>query len=77
MKCKNRLCIYQNDNKCFCNKEVELDWHGICLNMVPIRISKNNLLAEKLVTKLEIQDGKHHLDNRTGIVVISDDKFFG
>lgn len=75
MKCQNRLCIYQNDNLCTCDKELELDWHGTCSNMVLIRITNNHLSAEKLVTKMEIQDNKHCINNQTGIVTLSDDAF--
>lgn len=68
MKCKNRLCVYQKDNECIIKNEIELDWHGLCKNMVPIRISEESLFYEKMVTKLQIEDGNHYLDNETGIV---------
>lgn len=68
MKCKNRLCVYQKDGKCITEREIELDWHGLCKNMVPIRISEYNLYYEKLVTKLQFEDSEHYLDNETGIV---------
>ena len=68
MKCKNRLCIYPKDSECIIETEIELDWHGFCKNMVPIRISENDLYYEKLITKLQIEDGEHYFDNETGIV---------
>ena len=68
MKCKNRLCVYQKDGECIAENEIELDWHGLCKNMVPIRISEHNLYYEKLITKLQFEDGEHCLDNETGIV---------
>ena len=48
--------------------EIELDWHGLCKNMVPIHISENKLYYEKLVTKLQFEDGNHYLDDKTGTV---------
>lgn len=72
MNCGNRLCIYQSDNMCTIKEQVEIDWHGLCKNIVPISISNDNLCAEKIVTKLEFEDGQHHLNSETGIVTIID-----
>lgn len=77
MKCKNRLCVYQKDGECITESEIELDWHGLCKNMVPIRISEYNLYYEKLVTKLQFEDSEHYLDNETGIVHYIADSYSG
>ncbi len=77
MKCYNRLCIYQKDDKCIMKNEIELDWHGLCKNMVPIRISEESLSYEKLVTKVQLEDGNHYLDNKIGKVRFIVDNYSG
>ena len=75
MKCKNRLCIYQKNNECSIKDVVELDWYGLCKNMIPIRISEESLFYEKTVAKLQIKDGKHYFENETGIIRFIDNDY--
>ncbi len=77
MKCKNRLCVYHKNDECIIKNEIELDWHGLCKNMIPISITEQSLRYEKLVTKLQIEDGNHCLDNQTGIVRLIDNNYSG
>ncbi|MBR5202634.1 MAG: hypothetical protein IKW45_05165 [Clostridia bacterium] len=75
MKCENLLCIYQNNNNCTNKSELEIDWHGLCKNMVPVRISRNDLNSNKFITQLELNDGNHLFDKEIGKVVLTDEAF--
>ncbi len=75
MKCENILCIYQDNNNCTNKSEIEIDWHGLCKNMVPVRISRNNLNPSKFITQLELNDGNHLFDKETGKVILTDEAF--
>ena len=75
MKCENQLCIYQDNNNCTNKNEFEIDWHGLCKNMVPVRFSKRILNSSKLVTQLELKDGNHLYDKETGRIVLTGDAF--
>lgn len=61
MKCKNKLCIFQENGECL-KDTIEIDYRGNCKNMIFMRITQDNLNFNKLFsrTKLEadIKDGK-------------------
>ena len=61
MKCENEFCIYQENNNCTNKNEIEIDWHGVCKNMVPVRMPTRDLNVGKLITELSLKDGKHFL----------------
>ena len=73
MKCENIMCIYQDNNNCTNKNKIEIDWHGLCKNMVPVRIPLNNLNPSKFITQLELKDGNHLFDKKTGKVVLTDE----
>lgn len=73
MKCENKLCIYQDNNTCTYKNEVEIDWHGVCKNLVPVRFSRNTLNSSKLVTQIELKDGFHSFNKKTGKFELTDD----
>lgn len=73
MKCENIMCIYQKDYTCTNKAEIEIDWHGLCKNMVPVRISRNDLNLNKYITQLNLKDGNHFFNKEIGKVVLTDD----
>ncbi len=73
MKCDNKLCIYEEKNKCTNKNSVEIDWRGCCKNMVPIRVTRNTLNSSKIVTQLELNDGKHLFNSETGEFALTGD----
>ena len=75
IKCENILCIYQDNNNCTNKSEIEIDWHGLCKNMVPVRISRRDLKTNKFIVQLKLKDGKHIFDKDLGKVTMTDDAF--
>lgn len=78
MKCENIFCIYQENDVCKCKNEADIDWRGFCKNMVPVRVQHFKLDAEKMLTQLNMKDGKHYFDKEIGKVTLTDEamKFF-
>ena len=70
MKCENKLCIYQDNNKCTNKNKIEIDWHGFCKNMVPVNITRNTLNPCKFITQLQSKDGYHSFNKETGTVIL-------
>ena len=75
MKCENIFCIYQENG--FCNNEDEpnIDWRGLCKNMIPVRATRYSLDTEKMITKLKMEDGRHYFDRECGQVTMTNEMF--
>lgn len=73
MKCENEFCIYQENNTCTNKNEIEIDWHGICKCIVPVRMPTRDLNAGKLVTQASLKAGNHFFDKKIGKVVLTDE----
>lgn len=73
MKCENIFCIYQENGICKSKNKPDIDWRGFCKNLVPVRVQKNRLNTEKMLTQLNMKDGKHYFDREKGIVTLTDD----
>lgn len=77
MKCLNRFCIYQEieDCTCECEDEIEIDWRGICKNMIPARITRLKLEDSKEYTKLILRIDKDcYFDKENGLVTFDEKK---
>lgn len=74
MKCNNRICIFENENECVCPDEIEIDWRGLCKNMVPIRITQRDLETHKLYTKTIYENEKEYdFDREIGEVTLKEE----
>lgn len=73
MKCENIFCIYQENGSCNNEKEPCIDWRGFCENLIPVRVTKNMLIGEKMITQLNMKDGKHYFDRKTGVVLMTNE----
>ncbi len=75
MKCENIFCIYQENGFCKNENKPNIDWRGFCKNMIPMRVSRQTLGLEKMITQLKMKDGKHYFDRDVGVVTITDEAF--
>lgn len=75
MKCENIFCIYQENSLCNNENEPDIDWRGFCKNMIPVRISRYTIDAEKMITQCKMKDGKHYFDKEIGKVTMTDEAF--
>lgn len=77
MKCDNRMCIYQKFYECTCSDEIEIDWHGLCKNMLPARITANTLTESKFYSRAILNHNTYHFDKETGEYICDDEDFAG
>lgn len=74
MKCDNEICIYQSDGQCKNDKEIEIDWHGLCKSMLPVRITRQSLELNKLYIKTAYeQDDEYYFDRETGKLTLKEE----
>ncbi len=73
MKCDNKMCIYQKFYECTCTDEI--DWHGICKNMVLTRITADVLNKAKFYSKTILTHNTYHFDKQSGEYVCADTDF--
>lgn len=75
MKCENVFCIYQENGACNNENEINIDWRGLCKNMIPVKTTRYTLDIEKMITKLNMKDKKHFFDKESGRVIMTDEVF--
>lgn len=66
MKCGNRMCIFEKFEEYTFSGEIEIDWHGLCKNMVIARITGSTLTDAKFYSNLILEHGDYQFDNETG-----------
>ena len=77
MKCDNKMRVYEKNHICTHPNKIEIDWHGLCKNIIPIRITQENLELDKLYTKTVYEhDDKYYFDKEAGRITFKE-KFLG
>ena len=66
MKCENKLCIFQENEKCL-KDEIEIDYRGNCKNMIFMRLSTDNLEFNKFYSRIKLD-----ADIKDGEVTVTD-----
>lgn len=75
MKCDNIFCIYQENDACKCESEINIDWRGFCRNMIPVKVNYRTLSGNKRITQLYMKDINYYFDKEKGRVTIKDEAF--